>query len=350
MFVLPALAIFATATFARPYKRSDGLTVDISGPGSRVSSIEDLRFTATVTNTNAGDVRVLKYGTVLDGLPSRSFSVTKDGVPVDFTGVKLNVAVSDSAYTTIPSGENVTVEHNVAGLYDFASAGKGTFVFEPITDFRVVGADERVASQLSAVKAIAEVIEVEVTSEVTKRSLKRSTDVCANETLSGFINASYVEAKELASISLDYISTLGNSTNNTMTAYFGTNPAQNVTDKLQLVADENDPSRTLNCLDEYGVCDGNVIAYTVIDTTDIYFCGIFFDEVPATDLCTGNTTVAARNIRGGTLLHELTHAVADTVDVTYGCATDQRLTAAQQIQNADNFNCFVSQVYDDTQC
>lgn len=61
---------------------------------------------------------------------------------------------------------------------------------------------------------------------------------------SNLIFCSYVEAKELALISLDYIGTLGNSSNNTMTAYFSTNPAQNVTDKLQLVADENDPSRT----------------------------------------------------------------------------------------------------------
>ncbi len=77
----------------------------------------------------------------------------------------------------------------MADLYDFASSGKGTFAFKPITDFRVVGVEERVTSQLSAFKAIAEVIEVEDTSEVTKRSLKRSTDVCVNETLSGFINA-----------------------------------------------------------------------------------------------------------------------------------------------------------------
>ncbi|KAG7442718.1 Metalloprotease [Guyanagaster necrorhizus] len=341
MFVLPTLVIFATAAFGRPYKRSDGLTVDISGPGNSVTSIEDLKFTATVTNTNAGDVKVLKYGTVLDGLPSRSFTVTKGGVPVDFTGIQLNIAMSDSAYLTIPSGANVTVEHNVADLYDFASAGKGTFAFEPITDFRVAGAEERVASPFSAVKAIAEIIEVEVTSEVTRRSIKRATDVCANATLSEFINASYVEAKELASISLNYISTLGNSSNNTVTAYFSTNPVQNVTDKLELVANENDSSRTLNCLDDYGVCDGNVIAYTVISTTDIYFCSIFFDEVPATDLCSGTTTVAARN---------LTHAVADTEDITYGCVADQGLTAAQQIINADSFNCFVTQVYNDTQC
>ena len=37
--------------------------------------------------------------------------------------------------------------------------------------------------------------------------------------------------------------------------------------------------------------------------------------------------------------------MAGTVDVTYGCAADQRLTAAQQIQNADSFNVCVHTPY-----
>jgi deuterolysin len=94
---------------------------------------------------------------------------------------------------------------------------------------------------------------------------------------------------------------------------------------------------SLSCTDDYGVCDGNVIAYTVIATTDIYYCDIFFDEVPSTELC-GGTTVANRNVRGGTTLHELTHATSGTDDITYGCAADQALSASQQLDNADNYN------------
>jgi deuterolysin len=61
---------------------------------------------------------------------------------------------------------------------------------------------------------------------------------------------------------------------------------------------------SLNCNDPYGACSGGVIAYTVIATTNIYFCNIFFNEVPSTSLCSG-TTVASRNVRGGTTLHEV---------------------------------------------
>lgn len=45
------------------------------------------------------------------------------------------------------------------------------------------------------------------------------------------------------------------------------------------------------------------------------FCSPFYSEVTTTSLCSG-TTVASRNIRGGTVLHELTHATSGTTDGT----------------------------------
>ena len=47
--------------------------------------------------------------------------------------------------------------------------------------------------------------------------------------------------------------------------------------------------------------------------------------------------MADRNIRGGTVLHESTHAVNDTDDTVYGCSADQELPADFQIDNAGEF-------------
>ncbi len=72
----------------------------------------------------------------------------------------------------------------------------------------------------------------------------------------------------------------------------------------------------------------------------ISYCSIFYDEVTTSRLCS-DTTVAARNIRGGTTLHELTHALSGTTDVGYGCAFDQNLgqtNPSQAARNADNYN------------
>ncbi|KAF9468294.1 Deuterolysin metalloprotease family-domain-containing protein [Collybia nuda] len=345
----------ATSALAGPYKRFDGITVELSGPAASVGSVDDLKFTASVKNTGSEAVKILKYGTILDEkLPTRSFTVTKDGAAVPFTGIKLSVSLNDlddSAFTTIPAGEAVTVNHEVASLFDFASAGPGKFSFEPITNFQVVGAEES-TEKFSKVQATTAKVEVEVTGDVSKRELphlnKRAVDICTTSTRKSFIDSSYSEGKSLASGASSYISSHGAS-DTLYRAYFGATATSRVTSIFNAVASENSGSRTLSCVDSLGACSGGVIAYTVISTTNIYFCSIFFNEVASTNLCSG-TTVASRNVRGGTTLHELTHAVGGTDDIQYGCAADQALSDANSVANADNFNCFSTQVYANTRC
>lgn len=80
----------------------------------------------------------------------------------------------------------------MAALYDFASAGAGTFSFEPITNFQVAGAEDEVAS-LSKVQAASPKVEVEVTGDIAKRELaqlnKRATDICTTSSRKSFIDA-----------------------------------------------------------------------------------------------------------------------------------------------------------------
>lgn len=86
---LVALSLFGIA-LATPFKRAESLKVSVTGPSSSINSIDDLKLTATVTNTGDEAVKILKYGTVLDDkLPTRSFKVLKDGKEVKFTGVKV---------------------------------------------------------------------------------------------------------------------------------------------------------------------------------------------------------------------------------------------------------------------
>ncbi|KAK7037425.1 hypothetical protein VNI00_011176 [Paramarasmius palmivorus] len=339
-----SLLLLAGSALATPFKRFHGLSVKVSGPSTSVASIDDLKFTAEVTNTGAEAVKVLKYNTVLDNLPTRSFAVTKDGAAVPFTGIKLTVSLenNEEAFTTIQSGETVTVEHDISDLFDFASAGAGTFSFEPITDLKVAGIEEEVISPsaLAKVSLATQAIEVTVTGEISNKELrvhnkKRAVSVCSNSSQKSFIDASYTEAKALARTASSYISSRGTS-DSLFRAYWKTNSASSITSVFNAVANESG-SRPLSCSDPYGVCTGGVIAYTVISTTNIYFCSIFYNEVTTSRLCSG-TTVASRNIRGGTTLHELTHALSGTDDVTYGCSADQSLSAGNQRANADNYN------------
>ncbi|KAK7469978.1 hypothetical protein VKT23_001414 [Stygiomarasmius scandens] len=344
MFTLPLAVLFASFVAATPVKRYNGLDIKLTSASPSVNSIEDLVLTTEVTNTGTEAVKVLKYSTILDSLPTRSFSVSKNGTDVAFTGVKITINNVEDAYTTIASGETLVVSHSVADIFDFASAGAGTFSFTPRTEFKIAGAED---TQAQKVTVDVPTVDVEVNGVIARKA-KRATNICEDATQAAFISAAESEGKELASIASDYISSNGAS-DSLYSSYWGSSPASTISGVFDRVANENDASRTLSCTDDFNVCDGNVIAYTVTSTTDIYFCDIFFDEVPTTRLCSG-TSVASRNIRGGTVLHEVTHATSDTDDVTYGCANDIALSDSQARINADNYNCFSTQVYADTQC
>ncbi|KAF7432613.1 hypothetical protein PC9H_004555 [Pleurotus ostreatus] len=357
MFVWSFVTLgLASAALASPFKRSGGLSVKLSAAAVSVESIDDLKLVAEVTNTGSEDVKVLKYGTVLDDkLPTRIFTVTKDGSTVPFTGIKIQLSLADAddtAYTVIPAGQTVTVSHAVAPLFDFASVGAGKFTFEPVTTFQVAGAAERVANidDLTKVDATVSAVDVEVTADVAKREIqarnKRAVDICTTSSRKSFIDARHVSFSTTSLLRLIYFRGASDSL---YRAYFGATATSRVTSILNAVANENSGSRTLSCTDSFGACSSGVIAYTVISTTNIYFCSIFFNEVATPSLCSG-TSVASRNIRGGTTLHEMTHAVAGTDDIGYGCSFDQSLSDSQSIANADNFNCFTTQVYANTRC
>ncbi|KAJ7133283.1 hypothetical protein C8R44DRAFT_611296 [Mycena epipterygia] len=352
MFLSPLASLCSVAVaLAVPQIPAHPLSVALSSPSSSVHSIRDLTLSAAVTNNGAEDIKVLKYGTILDAdLPTRSFTVTRNDTVVPFTGVKLSISLihaGESAYTTIPVGKTVTVVHNVSALYDFASVGTGSFSFAPVTTFQSARAE------LTTIEAAASPITIAVTGDVAPHTLsRRSVDICKDASKKAFIDASYTEAKELASIGSRYVASRGAS-DSLYKAYWGDLPTSRVRAILDAVANENSTSRTLSCVDPFDVCSSRefpgTIAYTVIATTNIYFCNIFFEEVPTTRLCSG-TSVEERIIRGGTTLHEITHAACGTGDVTYGCFQDRGLSDQLAIKNADSFNCFATQVYKNTKC
>jgi deuterolysin len=79
----------------------------------------------------------------------------------------------------------------VADVFDFATAGAGTFKFEPLVDLRVGGLEEEVASPaaLAKVTVASQAIEVTVTGEIAKREEKRAVSVCSNASRKSFIDA-----------------------------------------------------------------------------------------------------------------------------------------------------------------
>ncbi|KZV99432.1 zincin [Exidia glandulosa HHB12029] len=351
-----ALVVLALCASALAIPTRGGLTVAIQAP-KNVASIAELTVVAAVTNTGAEDVKIMNIGTVLDSrLPTKSFTVSRNGTEVSFTGVKLSLnleKLSADAYTVIPAGKTVSVVHNIAALFDFENAGVGAFSIEPVNHIPVVASDSNATAvalqpyQLSTSKH-----DFRISKDVAKRSLPQQTEKrafldCPDAASSDFISASYTEGTGLASLASSYIS--GNGADALFGAYFKeSNPGDIINVFNNVYNEAAFGNRALSCSDPDGICaSGDVIAYTHIPNGDVFFCGGFFSMVSSTDICAG---ADHRNIRGAVTLHELTHATSGTTDIGYGCDFDQSLAAGDAIRNADNYNCFSVQVFQDTQC
>lgn len=361
-----SLSVFAftllTVVFATPTPREPGgLSVSLSVKETQVATVEDIVVDATVTNSGSEEVRFFKYNTVLDDLPTQSFVVTtKNGTEVPFTGIRISVdteEVGEEAYVVIPPGESVTTSHQVGQWYDFESAGIGSFIFAPETNFVVVNpppeGENSTALALADVEVESTTVEVEVTESVAPANPseheRRATFTCPNPARAAIIKASYNEAKSLALRAYNWIP--GRTNTALYKAYWKTNTAVATRSRFLQIYQENLAARKIGCTDTAGGCTAGVRAYAFVAfPNNIVFCPHFFDiQVPVSAVC-GAVTVNARRVRGGIAIHELSHAVVKTKDYSYGCPSNQQLIASRQIANADNYHCFTTQLYKSMVC
>ena len=88
---LVALGLAIIGAYATPAARAVGsLEVSLSTPTEKVASPSEIRVIATVRNVGDQDLKVVKFGTVLDDdLRTPSFIIKKDGKEVHFTRVTM---------------------------------------------------------------------------------------------------------------------------------------------------------------------------------------------------------------------------------------------------------------------
>ena len=234
----------------------------------------------------------------------------------------------------------------VSALYDFSASGPGTFTFNPISSFQVTGRNSTFkaisgTARTNIANAGSGSVFITITHDVSKRELnlrKRARLNCSDPEKASFISDSVREGVFMAMNASMYIRTRG-ADDPLYKAYFGSNLAPRVISTLENAGGENSTSRIMGCSDPIGACDGKLAAYTVISSTDIYYCDLFWDERPPDSLCNGNAAnvVNALNLRGGTTLHELTHAVANTEDLAYECPDVRKLSDSDKLRNAANY-------------
>ncbi|KAJ8073646.1 hypothetical protein PM082_011924 [Marasmius tenuissimus] len=344
-----ASVLLSFATLALGLAVGD-LKVNVNPVSSFVSSIDDIILTAVVSNPTDKDIRVIKTNNVLDQLPTKSFSVTKDDQKVSFTGVIASFDLSlDTNWVTIPAGQSVAVNHTVSNLYDFESHGTGTFVFSPTAIFQTANSDE--APLFVDVEGVE--VEVKPDGDISFRSLlpptaSLSTISCNDASRAQILKDAHASAKSLAAGAANDIRTRPNS--DTWNKFFGGNDRNEIARRFDLISSDSG-TRKLYCnQDPANICS-QADAYTslglsggTITSSDIYVCNGWYGYQDTPSICLQPVGGASAS-KGGIILHELSHATSATDDVAYTCGTVQGLTAQQKLNNADNYHCMSLFIY-----
>ncbi|PBK60190.1 hypothetical protein ARMSODRAFT_1090498 [Armillaria solidipes] len=189
--------------FAGPRERDPGINVSLSGPAA---SIDDLKFTATASNTSSRSLRGRGHW-------------DKD--------------IDDSAFAFISPVQSVTADHNF---------GPGALAFSPVTSFQMINPEVRLTDGASFHQASVSSgsVVVNISGDLAKRYIpvvdERAVDVRTGSTKKCSIDASYTEGKALASMASAYIS--ANGSNSLYTAYYGSAPTSAVRTVFDNVANE----------------------------------------------------------------------------------------------------------------
>ncbi|KAL0062457.1 hypothetical protein AAF712_010669 [Marasmius tenuissimus] len=329
--------------------------VSVNAVSSSVRSIDDMVLTAVVSNPSSKDVRVFTFNNILDDQPTRSFSVTKDGKEVAFTGIYATPDLSNEAnWVTIPAGQAVSVNHTVSNLYNFEPHGAGTYIFSPYAFFQSDASEPPLVVDVESVN-----VEVERDGDVSFRylvppSASFSTVTCTDTQRAQILNNSREDAKFLANNTLADIRIHPNS--ESWNKFFGGANKDEVVRRFTLIA-EDFGTRNIHCNEDPAAACNRAAAYVLFDYdragniigSDIYTCDVFYRFSDTPDICRMQINDINAS-RGGIMLHELSHATVRTRDIAYYCQNVQRLSPEQKLNNADSYQCMALNIYRLSNC
>ncbi|KAI0434168.1 neutral protease 2-like protein [Xylaria sp. FL1042] len=341
MKFLGNVALLASlASAASLGKRAAPLDVQLEQVGN--SAIK-----ATITNTGAEDLKVLKTGTILDSAPVEKVQVFKDSNKLGFEGIKLRLmtgkAFDNEAFQTIPAGQTIEVSFDAAELHDLTASGEYDFVANGVLSYTTSESNEITGAVPYSSNTLTAKVDGEEAAQARSNFVKRTAiqSDCTGTKLTSSRNAvtncrSFAAAASSAALS---------NTAKVQEYFKSTSVGSTVAAVFARVASEcgstsSGSSRTY-CSDIYGACSSNVLAYTLPSYSYIVNCPLYFSALSAiTSTCHGQDQAT-------TTLHETTHltSVAGTDDLGYGYAAATRLSSSQALNNADSYALFANAIH-----
>ncbi|QRV93188.1 peptidyl-Lys metalloendopeptidase [Ceratobasidium sp. AG-Ba] len=340
-----AVALLLSSALLASADRS--LSLKVAAPAT-VTDVDNLKVLATVANTGSETLRLLRDPrSPLSQYPTETFGITNakgaraafSGIAVRYSPEAVAKAGRAESFLELKPGESVTVEHDLAGVYNLTSTGAGAYTFDAANLFRVVDAN----GALSDIYANLETAKVDVKGKLVsfknaaipeaKALSKRASYTGCSSTQQSQVSSAISSGQSYASSSYSHL-TSNPSGSTRYTRWFGTFS----TSRYNLVLNSFSRLRTYpngwtyNC----NTCsDPDTYAYVYPSRYGtVYLCGYFW-AAPAT----------GAGSRADTIIHEGTHftQVLGTDDYTYGqssCLSLARSNPTNAVYNADNHAFF----------
>ena len=208
-------------------------------------------------------------------------------------------------------------------MYEFSTAGPGTFTFDPVSGFQIIGANNTIGANIARSVSITVI-------DVSKRELlnleKRVTVDCINKGVKKTIWSAYMDARVLANHAITNIFRLGPG-DPLYKQYFGSNNFVNVVANFIAITSQEDNPAELGC-DE---CNLSYYRHG-----SIRFCKKFIELPSITSLCTDSFS-DPRNTQGGTMLVALSPPVLNADGDKMNCDKVGDLPNSEKFTNVANY-------------
>ncbi|CAE6381976.1 unnamed protein product [Rhizoctonia solani] len=349
-------AVTAALLSAVAVSAAPGLVLDVSGPSS-VVDVNGLTVKTVLKNIGTESLKLLNDPrTILSKAPTDTFSITSDASTQTpkFTGIKLKYVPAtaaakarDADFTVLAPGQSIEVDHTLAGVYNFTSAGEGAYKFAAKSVFNYVDASGELktieaSSNSNQFKLAGKLVAPSTSAKtraargVSKRVVSYTGCSSSQQTL---VSAAAIASNTYVANANTYLNGISSGTTR-YTTWFGSYTAARLsTVRSHYTAIGTDATSTTydctTCQNTPGIDYDSTYAYVYSDEPGtIYLCGVFWDA-----------PVTGTDSRAGTIVHENSHFEVNggTSDWVYGQSSAKSLASSnptRAIDNADNHEYF----------
>jgi len=307
---------------------------------------EGVALHMTITNVSDHPIRMPRWITALDGVEGSLFIVTRDGMPVNYTGrIVKRPAPTEQDYITLTAGESVSSDVELSAYYDFSISGKYAVAYD-LALWESLTNNNNGQMQKNAGGATSNTLElfvegrtVRIPHELRILTVNGSTafNSCSVSQQTELINSRNA-ASLYASNAVMYFG--ANKQDAAYSTWFGVyNASRYSTASSHFTAISNAMDNANPMTFDCTCTDPSYYAYVYpTQPYTIYLCGAFWGA-PTT----------GTDSKAGTLIHETSHfnVVAGTVDYVYGQTAAQNLAISNPdnaMMNADNHEYFAENV------